>query len=211
MSYDQLKNELIENFESDIDISLLDIVRSTKDEYAHYTSIDKYCNKDIYIDELDGTENIGDCIAIIDFQKKTTIPPAHSVVIKVGNNPEGKKLFLKYHYRYKYIAELALPTDILLPKILIIMRTIFWINKCRNEHAEIMKKRFAKIRFANELQYWNDLFLISEGANGRYTEEFEAWIDTQLSNEQKIAQATAYELFWDGTPHEHRHFIITSF
>jgi len=212
--YKNLRKEMIEYFESTEISSFEDMINAIKEINYLDLKLDEYfIDNDFYITE--NYENFCDWKnyeyeASVYLQHKKIIPPYHSIEIDVYAKNEIKKVLFKYQYQFGHIIKFIVETDVLIKKIFRLIRTVYYINKCRNETSSIFKKKFAKIRYFSTLKHWDDCFIISESMNQLYTKNIESWLDEMISPEQSIEKAKAYEDYWSGVPENRRFKVITN-
>ncbi len=213
--YEKYYEQMVKNFEEPIDYDswlLIDIVDEFDEFYRNFDEKGIYTDRDIFT-KIDNEKfkETDQFQASIKLQCKRTIPPKHSILIESSANYSVKHVLFSYEYSYGFVANFIFTQSDAIKKLLFILRSVHWINRCRMEYQSLAEKRFAKLRFSEKLSYWDDLFLISEIQNKKYTEALEKWIDENLSVEQKNEQILAYENYWDGIPKQNRHIVTTSF
>jgi hypothetical protein len=206
---------MIKNFEDPVDHESLLITELINEVEEFYQSFVQrgcpYPDRNIFTEiDDDKFEELDRFQASIQLQFQRSFPPTHNIVIKSAKNHCIKNVLFSYEYSYRYVADSIFTKSVAINKILFILRTVHWINRCRIEYQILAEKRFAKLRFSEQLTYWDDLFLISEIQNKKYTEVLEKWIDKTLTPDQKNEQSLAYERYWDGIPEQKRHFIISN-
>lgn len=210
--YDQMKK----NFEEPVDhesLLISELISEVEEFYQSYMQRGcLYPNRNIFTkisdDSFGGFDRFQ---ASIQLQFKRSIPPAHTFVIETSKNYNVENILFSYEYSYGFIADFIVKKSELTSKLLSLFRTVFWIDRCRNEYSILKEKKLSKYRYAGQLKYWSDLFLISEFENKSYTEQIENWVDKNLTPDQKIEQSRLYETYWEGIPEQNRYFITANF
>ena len=214
-SLDKYYDQMIKNFEDPLDhesLLLSELINEVEEFYQSYVQKGRsYPDRNIFTQISDDSFGGFDRFqASIHLQFKRSIPPAHTFVIEIPKKYDIENVLFSYEYSYGFVADLIVRKSEITSKLLSLFRTVFWIDRCRNEYRILEEKKFSKFKYAGQLSYWNDLFLISEFENKSYTERLEKWIDENLTLDQKNEQSRLYELYWDGVPEQKRHFIISN-